>query len=273
MTLSSHGKRWITSLLLLPLLGCAVYFGGWWLFTLVAVISCAGQLEFLCLFRSRPSVFNAALHLGLGIALLLLSFGLGPMVATGMLFAAFWIANMGFLFSFSRNPETGDFTGNLLLLAGLVYLPGTLQCALLLSPLEILFVLATVFASDTGAYYAGHTIGGPKIWPSVSPKKTWAGSGGGLALCVTVTLPFAFFWQGAPWQELSLPLWILLAALLNISGQLGDFFESALKRKQQVKDSGTLLPGHGGVLDRIDGLLFALPVYMACRTLYLLANA
>ncbi len=273
MTISTHGKRWITSLLLLPVLGCTVYFGGWWLFALVLIVSCVGQYEFLALFRPQRPLLPALLHLCLGTALLLASMQSGPPAAAIVFITAFWIAALLFLFHFSGNTASADFTGALLLLGGLAYLPGSLQFAFHLAPLEILYLLAAVFASDTGAYYAGSTMGGPKVWPSVSPKKTWAGSFGGMLACLLVSLPFALLWEGKPWGGLSLPLWLLLAALLNVATQFGDFFESALKRKQQVKDSGTFLPGHGGVLDRIDGLLLALPVYMACRTLYQLANS
>lgn len=273
MTLSAHGKRWITSLLLLPVLGCAVYFGGWWLFALVLLVSCVGQYEFLALFRPQKPVLPALLHLCLGAALLLASMQGGPLASAGVFLAAFWIAALGFLLRFSRNAESADFTGALLLLAGLAYLPGSLQFAFHIAPLEILYLLAAVFASDTGAYYAGSSLGGPKVWPAVSPKKTWAGSCGGMLACLLVSLPFALLWQGAPWGDPSVLLWMLLAATLNLATQFGDFFESALKRTRQVKDSGAFLPGHGGVLDRIDGLLLALPVYMACRTLYLLQNS
>ena len=117
-------------------------------------------------------------------------------------------------------------------------------------------ILAAVICTDVGAYFAGRAIGGPKIAPSISPSKTWAGLGGGmtgaaLALAVYASLaPTPAFSAFAP-----LPLVLLLGAGLAIVAQAGDFFESWMKRRAGVKDSGTLIPGHGGMFDRVDGLL------------------
>ena len=130
--------------------------------------------------------------------------------------------------------------------------------------LLIMVVGITVF-TDTGAYFAGRTIGGPKIAPSISPSKTWAGLAGGMAASVA----WVFLWVMAidgplawPRFELGLNLSvqnvtgaIALGAAMAVVAQAGDFFESWLKRKAHVKDSSRLIPGHGGVFDRIDGLI------------------
>ncbi len=116
-----------------------------------------------------------------------------------------------------------------------------------------LWALALVWACDIGAYAAGRLIGGPKIAPGISPNKTWAGLIGGM---VAASL-FAAFMH----LEYGLPLRLTLATpLLAVLAQMGDFYESWLKRQAGVKDSGTLLPGHGGVLDRLDGLVPVAPV-------------
>lgn len=122
-----------------------------------------------------------------------------------------------------------------------------------------LFVISVVAATDTGAYIAGRTIGGPKLAPRISPGKTWAGLMGGIACGVVVSVLFTdrVFTPG------TLPEAVAIGALLSVISQLGDLFESWLKRKAGVKDSGKLLPGHGGLLDRVDGLLFAAPIYFA----------
>ena len=109
----------------------------------------------------------------------------------------------------------------------------------------------TIWATDTLAYIFGRLIGGPKILPSVSPKKTWAGLVGAL---IGPTLVFLYFY---PSHVLGA---ILFGVLFGALAQTGDFVQSALKRKANVKDSGNLLPGHGGLLDRIDGLLLAAPI-------------
>ncbi|PWC51818.1 phosphatidate cytidylyltransferase [Azospirillum sp. TSA6c] len=118
-----------------------------------------------------------------------------------------------------------------------------------------LFVLFAIWATDIGAYAAGRSIGGPKLAPRISPKKTWAGLIGGMAASALfgwlVALAF-----GAARPDIALAV----GAATAVVGQAGDLFESAVKRRYNVKDSGQLIPGHGGILDRIDGLLAAAPV-------------
>lgn len=114
----------------------------------------------------------------------------------------------------------------------------------------LLWLLALVMAVDTGAFAAGRLIGGPKLAPHISPKKTWAGLGGGIAAAMLIG------WIAAVWLGLprGLPL-ILVSGALALVEQAGDLAESAFKRRFGVKDSSQLIPGHGGVLDRVDGLL------------------
>ena len=101
-------------------------------------------------------------------------------------------------------------------------------------------------------YFAGRLIGGPKLWPQVSPKKTWAGALGGFAASLGVAAGFAAFNFGK-----IIPL-LLLGAVLSIASQLGDLFESAVKRRFGVKDSSHIIPGHGGLMDRLDGFVAAI---------------
>jgi len=112
----------------------------------------------------------------------------------------------------------------------------------------VLWLLAVVIASDIAGYFAGRLLGGPKFWPAVSPKKTWSGTVAGWALAGAVGAGFM------PLLGANAGL-IALSVLLAFAGQLGDIAESALKRRAGVKDSSTLIPGHGGVLDRFDALL------------------
>ena len=115
------------------------------------------------------------------------------------------------------------------------------------------WAMALIWACDIGAYFAGRSIGGPKLAPAVSPNKTWAGLAGG------VIAAGIFGWLLSAHVGLD---WRLAAAspLLAVLAQLGDLFESAMKRRAGVKDSGNILPGHGGVLDRLDGLVPVAPV-------------
>lgn len=121
-------------------------------------------------------------------------------------------------------------------------------------PRLLLFVLVLIWASDSAAYFAGRAFGKHPFAPHISPKKTWEGSIAGFASSIVVA--FAFM------RWLSVPIVILFgaAAVGNVAGQIGDLLESAYKRSAGVKDSGALLPGHGGMLDRIDALILAIPV-------------
>jgi phosphatidate cytidylyltransferase len=116
----------------------------------------------------------------------------------------------------------------------------------------LVLVLLVVWVTDIGGYFAGRGIGGPKLWPRVSPKKTWAGAIGGFIASLAIAGAFAGFAFGKMG-----PL-LLLGAALSIASQLGDLFESAVKRRFGVKDSSQIIPGHGGLLDRLDGFVYAI---------------
>ena len=116
----------------------------------------------------------------------------------------------------------------------------------------LILVLLVVWVTDIGGYFAGRGIGGPKLWPRVSPKKTWAGAIGGFIASLAIAAAFA----GCGLGKMG-PL-LLLGAVLSIASQLGDLFESAVKRRFGVKDSSQIIPGHGGLLDRLDGFVAAI---------------
>ena len=128
-----------------------------------------------------------------------------------------------------------------------------------LGPLAV--ILATVIAVDVGAYLFGRTFGGPKIAPSISPSKTWSGLGGGILGAVIVMLVTIGLLADSSVSLSDAVLALGVAALAALVAQVGDFFESWMKRRAGVKDSGNLLPGHGGLLDRLDGLLAVLFVF------------
>ncbi|WP_170007380.1 phosphatidate cytidylyltransferase [Bacillus fonticola] len=120
----------------------------------------------------------------------------------------------------------------------------------------VAYALLVIWATDSGAYFIGRAIGKRKLWPEISPNKTLEGFIGGIGVAVVFSIMMqAFFPIMALWIQL-----ILVTIVLSIFGQVGDLVESALKRHFGVKDSGTILPGHGGILDRFDSLLFVLPL-------------
>lgn len=144
------------------------------------------------------------------------------------------------------------------LLAGAVYIGLAARALMMLEREVIVGILALVIATDTGAYASGRAIGGPKIAPKISPSKTWAGLGGGMLAAALVTVAIFYSNVGArAFGELRVMTAVAfgLGALLAVLAQAGDFLESWLKRRAGVKDSSRLIPGHGGVLDRVDGLL------------------
>lgn len=119
----------------------------------------------------------------------------------------------------------------------------------------LFWLLGIVWATDTGALFAGRSIGGPKLAPVISPNKTWAGLAGGMLAAAAVGVGFAL-WLGSP-----VGLAALISAGLAVVAQAGDLAESLVKRHFGVKDSGTIIPGHGGIFDRVDGLLAVAPVW------------
>jgi len=193
----------------------------------------------------------------------------GPVLRHLVLYGslAWWVLAFALVLAYPRCSTTWNRLP-LLLLAGLpVLLPGWLSLLYLRSLASyvvlILLFVGLVAAADIGAYFAGRRYGRHKLAPEVSPGKTWEGVAGGLLTTCLVLWGFLLFaaWNGT---ELSIPLTVKATfgtLVLAVTSVVGDLFESMLKRQRQMKDSGTLLPGHGGVLDRIDSITAALPVF------------
>jgi len=128
----------------------------------------------------------------------------------------------------------------------------------------VLLVFVTIWLNDTGAYCFGSTMGRHKLYERLSPKKSWEGFWGGLVCCLAFGIVCFRFFNSI---EMSLTQWAVTGVLISVSATLGDLFESMIKRTVGVKDSGSIIPGHGGILDRIDSLLFVAPAVMAFLTL------
>ncbi|MEN9810720.1 MAG: hypothetical protein RLZZ488_2287 [Pseudomonadota bacterium] len=193
--------------------------------------------------------------------------GQPPEFGTSLVFA--WIALCticGSAFFYRREIDLEHSTHKLMnVLAGFVYIsiPGVIMLRLSQINIEqapkgiaLYFALACILLGDSGAYFVGRTMGRHKLIPKVSPKKTIEGAIGGLVFSALTGLFFCIYFM----KEMS-PVWGFVTALVvGAAGQVGDLAESALKRTANVKDSGSLLPGHGGMLDRIDSLLFGVPL-------------
>lgn len=156
-----------------------------------------------------------------------------------------------------KNRFTFDDVGFVILSAlyvgiGFYYLIATREAGVA----YLIFALLIVWVTDSGAYFTGRALGKNKLWPEISPNKTIEGFVGGVVLAVIAAIIMQFI---APF-DISWVLLIIVAIISSVFGQMGDLVESAIKRHYDVKDSGNILPGHGGILDRFDSLLFVLPL-------------
>jgi phosphatidate cytidylyltransferase len=284
-------KRVLTAIVLIPLVLAAVFFSSDWLFATIL-----GLIALICLheFLRLASVLGDTPHFLAYAFVVLVFFALAagpylPSSASGLV-VFFWMAQLIFpltilTWSLSKNDYRASLRGGGLALLGAYYVTIPLICIDVLREhaslgnyfLILLFVI--VWGGDVAAFYIGKLFGKHPLAPRVSPGKTWEGSVASVVfaslLAVTIAGWLAPKLSGSPISRflgphtstgiiISPPLWasLLLGVLVNVSAQIGDLVESMLKRAADVKDSGTLLPGHGGMLDRIDALLFAAPVGM-----------
>jgi len=267
--------RFLTAIIGIPLGLAVIYLGGWYLAAVVAVIAVVGLQEFYRLLRVNDSVpvwtgrllavyiiLGAAVSpstyesVWLGVGALLLTMCLGHVALRQQSLALY--------------RDLGDaFRQFAAVMLGVAYVPLLIGYMLLIRALSsgpvlglgvltgagwLALVVGATWVMDIAAYAVGKAVGRHKLAPRISPGKTVEGAVGALLGAVAVS------WGLGTWLGLSASQAVLLGLLLGIGGQLGDLFESWLKRRARVKDSGTLLPGHGGVLDRFDSLLFNAPI-------------
>jgi len=261
-------KRTITSLWYVSLLVVVVWFGGKpGLTTLIVIFGVLAALEFYRMVATAKVppltyfglVWTAFFILSRNSELLsLLEVHFNPDLLTPLLLtSAVVLSLIGIL---ARRQKEGAFTSWVWTMAGILYIGWLLSHLVALRGLAngrnlVFFVLFVTWVSDTTAFFIGRRFGQHKLAPSISPGKTWEGAIGGICGAIAVS---TLFFAPTPFQ-LPLVYWqaILLSALASILGQVGDLVESLFKRNMGVKDSGWLMPGHGGILDRIDSLVFA----------------
>jgi phosphatidate cytidylyltransferase len=261
--MSNLALRFLTALAAIPLLIAAINWQnplGVWLWVLFAQFT--GLREWMNMTMPKEPVIDRAFGVVLGL-------GYGTLVCLvpserTVLFGLWATTVLGFLYFLFRHGAIETVASRVsYLLAGVLY------AGVLIAPLALVkrrpdgaawiyICLSSAWLSDTGAYFAGRFIGKywpKKLWETISPKKTWAGGFGGMAGSI-LALSVAKLWYlpVLTWADV-----VAIAVPANILGQLGDLAESLIKRSVGVKDSGVLLPGHGGMLDRIDALLFVIP--------------
>lgn len=259
-----HLKRILTSLIAFPLLSLLIFKGSEPVFSLfVGIVSLLAFYEYnRIVFFDRPkAVFSPIALWGALNGLLIIG---AAHVHSFSLIGAFLVVNfMGTAIlsipAYKSDPGILDVVARQI--QGVLYVPVCLSFIVLIrhEPFGvawIFFLLFVVFAGDVGAFYTGKFFGHRKLSPSISPNKTIEGSFGGLVLCILIGFGFAHFFL----PHLVSPVLLLMFVMINFFAQAGDLFESELKRAGGIKDSGHILPGHGGILDRVDALLFAAPV-------------
>ena len=237
--------RVIVALVLAPVAVAIAYAGGWpWtaLVTLAAIGLYGEWLTIIGAAHQRRVIIS-------GVAGLAIS---GFCLGIGRIDAALVASVLGLAAVTLLSPQRQIWTAS-----GFFYATAALVASVLVRLdqghgfVALIMVLLVVWVTDIGGYFAGRGIGGPKLWPRVSPKKTWAGAIGGFAASLAVAGGFAAFGLGKTGPML------LLGAALSVISQLGDLFESWVKRRFGVKDSSHIIPGHGGLLDRLDGFVAA----------------
>ena len=239
-------RRVVAALVLAPVAIAIAYAGGWLWTTLVTLAAIGLYVEWLMIVgvaRETRVVTSGAVALAIS----------GLCLALGRIDASLLALTLGLAAVALLSPGRRNWIAT-----GFGYAAAA-QIASVLVRLDqvwgfvaLILVLLVVWVTDIGGYFAGRGIGGPKLWPRVSPKKTWAGAVGGFVASLVIAAGFAAFGLGKTG-----PL-LLLGAVLSIASQLGDLFESAVKRRFGVKDSSHIIPGHGGLMDRLDGFVAAI---------------
>ena len=251
-------QRVITTIVLLPILIAAIWFGGCWLALLVAAIASAGSIEFYRLDRNNnlsPLHYFGTIII---IALILLPYFFNYITITHILSAAVVISLIWLLFSPRKDHAFNQWVW---IMAGILYLGLMLGFWVKLRNIDqgrdyVFWLLFIIIANDSAAYFTGKSLGRHALAPRISPNKTWEGAIGGLFASTITCLLFGFIFS------LPFPYWqlVIMGIGVSILAQFGDLIESLLKRNSAVKDSGTIIPGHGGILDRMDSYILTAAV-------------
>lgn len=259
----SVGLRTITAIIAIPIVLAFVWLGGWWGFAAATFIAILGIYELHSMMLHEG--YHPLIIISLALSILFLVAAMIPQQRLVLLELGLSLALLvTFPLLFFRKKLDGAMVDWSLTLAIAIYLGWPLSLFPLLRGFQIgispgfwwvVTVLLGSWGFDTGAFFAGHFFGRHKLAPNISPAKTWEGVAGGLIFSIIAAVLCTIWPLGVPWY-----LAILLGILIAIAATLGDLAESLIKRQTHVKDSGQFMPGHGGVLDRIDSLLFVVIV-------------
>ena len=242
------GPRLASSAVLVPLALLAAWWGSWPLFILVGAGSAIVFAEWAHVIGRSNGVVPRTADVIVGVLFVVASAPVAGLegALAGCLVALFGVAIVALL------SRSAWLAGGVVYAAALGVSIAALRAGPLLGLEALIVLLVLVWGTDSFAFFAGRSLGGPKLWPRISPKKTWSGSLGGLIGGVLAALAAAA-WSGV---GVTFGLAVVLI-LLSLASQAGDLLESAVKRHFHKKDSSGIIPGHGGMMDRVDGLVFA----------------
>jgi phosphatidate cytidylyltransferase len=256
-------KRLWVAVILLPIGIAAILAGGWYLTALVAIFMCLAAWEYSNLFRAGGLQPATALVVG-GALILVVARNLTGLTSSGWLISLLILVVMTYhLVTYERGRDQAG-TDFAVSLAGIFYIGWLGAYFISLRNLPegkwwILVVLPAVWFADAGAYFIGRSFGKHQLSPRLSPKKTWEGYLGGIVVGVLLTALFSAIWRlgAGPASSVTAGRGALVGLVMGIFPTLGDLGESMIKRQMGMKDSSSLLPGHGGIFDRIDSWLWA----------------
>ena len=271
--MSDLAKRIISALIAAPVALIMIYLGGLPLATFLAAVSagCAWEFYRIAAAGGVEPLDPVGIPLAGAVPLAVYAAGIG-LYRPSLVVAAVAMLIILAAVIWTRGPQRRPLGAASLTVMGILYTGGLLSFGYALrehpyavgdraGTALVAFPLVLTWASDIGAFFVGRAVGGPKLIPSVSPGKTLSGALGGLATTVLVSwLYVRFALRPVALLTMTIPATILFGALISVAAQVGDLAESLLKREANVKDSSHLIPGHGGLLDRLDSLLFVLPV-------------
>jgi len=270
---SDLAKRIISALIAAPVALIMIYLGGLPLATFLAAVSagCAWEFYRIAAAGGVEPLDPVGIPLAGAVPLAVYAAGIG-LYRPSLVVAAVAMLIILAAVIWTRGPQRRPLGAASLTVMGILYTGGLLSFGYALrehpyavgdraGTALVAFPLVLTWASDIGAFFVGRAVGGPKLIPSVSPGKTISGALGGLAATVLVSwLYVRFALRPVALLTMTIPATILFGALISVAAQVGDLAESLLKREANVEDSSHLIPGHGGLLDRLDSLLFVLPV-------------
>lgn len=262
---SSLSTRALTGIVLISVVASAWYVGSYAILALICIIASIGQMEFCNLFFDKNKQKEKYIAIAVGLLYVLLSSLQNDAINHIAIVTAFLFFALFSLVNFSQENSLSNMKNAGIMLISFLYVPVIFSLVLSFTPLQQVMVICIPIASDTAAYFAGIMFGKHRIWPAVSPKKSIEGSFVGLIASVLVVVYFGL--EHSTLQTQSIAVLICVGLFLGVLTQLGDFFESGLKRSTNTKDSGNILPGHGGILDRTDSLIFTIASFEICNVI------